>query len=183
MAELTVDMTYGTALDEAAAELSKTEQIAADADEVLAVMEAEPDLRAFVDYPAISAEEKKKVLQNVFGGQIADELMNFIFVLIDKRRMGQFERIIKVYKDLMNHEEGVAYGVVYSAAQLDKERLAEIEEQTSKLLRENIRLTNEIDPNLIAGIKVLVEGKIIDASYRRRFDELASQMNISQGRN
>ena len=55
--------------------------------------------------------------------------------------------------------------------------------QTSKLLQENIRLTNETDPGLIAGIKVLVEGKIIDASFRKRFDELASQMNISQGRN
>ena len=183
MAELTVDMTYGTALYEAASELAKTEQIAGEADEVLAVLEAEPDLRAFVDYPAISAEEKKKVLKNVFGGQIADELMNFMFVLIDKRRMGQFERIIKVYKDLMNHEEGVAYGEVYSAAPLDQERLKEIEDQTSKLLQENVRLTNEVDPGLIAGIKVLVEGKIIDASYRKRFDELASQMNLSQGRN
>ena len=183
MAELTVDMTYGTALYEAASELKITEQIAADADGVLACLEQEPDLRAFVDYPAISAEEKKKALQNIFGGKIADELMNFMFVLIDKRRMGQFERIIRVYKDLMNHEEGVAYGVVYSAAPLDKKRLAEIEEQTSKLLQENIRLTNETDPSLIAGIKVLVEGKIIDASLRRKFDELASQMNISQGRN
>ena len=182
-AELTVDMTYGTALYEAAAELNKTEQIAADADQVLAILEQEPDLRAFVDYPAISAEEKKKALQNIFGGQIAEELLNFMFVLIEKRRMGQFERIIKVYRDLMNHEEGVAYGVVYSATPLDPDRLAEIEQQTSKLLQENIRLTNETDPGLIAGIKVLVEGKIIDASFRKRFDELASQMNISQGRN
>ncbi|MBQ9015500.1 MAG: ATP synthase F1 subunit delta [Firmicutes bacterium] len=183
MAELTVDMTYGTALYEAAAELGKAEQIAGEAEEVLAVLEQEPDLRAFVDFPTISAEEKKSVLRNVFGGQIAEELMNFMFVLIDKRRMGQFERIIRVYKDLLNHEEGVAYGVVYSAVPLDEKRLAEIEEQTSRLLRENIKLDNETDPSLIAGIKVMVEGKIIDASVRRKFDELASQMNISQGRN
>ena len=183
MAELTVDMTYGTALYEAASELSKTEQIAEEAAQVLAVMEQEPDLRAFVNYPAISAEEKKKALQNIFGGQICDELLNFMFVLIDKRRMGQFQRIIRVYNDLLNHEEGIAYGVVYSAAPLDEGRLREIEEQTSKLLQENVKLDNEIDPDLIAGIKVLVEGKIIDASLRKRFDELASQMNISQGRN
>ena len=183
MAELTVDMTYGTALYEAAAELGKTEQIAADADEVLAVLEQEPDLRAFVDYPAISAEEKKKVLKNIFEGQISEELLNFLFVLIDKRRMGQFERIIRVYRDLLNHEEGVAYGVVCSAVPLDEGRLAQIEEQTSKLLQENIKLTNEVDPDLIAGFKVMVEGKIIDASLRKKFDELASQMNISQGRN
>ena len=182
-AELTVDMTYGTALYQAAAELDKTEQIADEAKEVLAILKQEPDLRAFVDFPTISAEEKKKALSTIFEGQISQELLNFIFVLIDKRRMGQFERIIRVYNDLMNHEEGVAYGVVYSAAPLDEKRVAEIEEQTSKLLQENIKLTNETDPSLIAGIRVMVEGKIIDASYKKRFDELASQMNISQGRN
>lgn len=182
MAELTVDMTYGTALYEAASELSKTEQISADAEEVLAVLEQEHDLRAFLDFPAISADEKKKVLKNIFEGQIADELLNFMFVLIDKRRMGEFQKILRVYEDLVNRVEGVAYGVVYSAAPLDAQRLAELEDQTGRLLQENVKLDNEVDPGLIAGVKILVEGKIIDASYRKKFDELASQMNISHGR-
>ena len=179
MAELTVDMTYGTALFEAATEQGKTEQIKEEAQTVLDIMDAEPDLKAFVNYPAISAEEKKKTLRNIFEGKICDELMNFLYVLIDKRRMGQLSRIIRVYDDLLNHEEGVAYGTVYSAVPLDEKRLAEIEEETSKLLKENIKLTNEVDPSIIAGIKVLAEGKVIDASFRKRLDEMASQMNLS----
>ncbi len=179
MAELTVDMTYGTALFEAATEQGKTEQIKEEAQTVLDIMDAEPDLKAFVNYPAISAEEKKKTLRNIFEGKICDELMNFLYVLIDKRRMGQLSRIIRVYDDLLNHEEGVAYGTVYSAVPLDEKRLAEIEEETSKLLKENIKLTNEVDPSIMAGIKVLAEGKVIDASFRKRLDEMASQMNLS----
>jgi len=57
--------------------------------------------------------------------------------------------------------------------------MAELEEQTSKLLQMNVKLENELDPSLLAGFKILVEGKIIDASYRKKFDELASQMNLS----
>ena len=60
-----------------------------------------------------------------------------------------------------------------------KARLAELEKQTSKLLQMNVKLENELDPRLLAGFKILVEGKIIDASYRKKFDELASQMNLS----
>ena len=179
MAELTVDMTYGTALYEAASEQGKTEQIREEAGQIIGIFEQEPELRAFVNYPAISADEKKKVLQDIFEGQICSELLNFLYVLIDKRRIGQFERIIRVYRDLADHEEGVAYGMVYSAVPLDKGRLAEIEEQTSKLMQQKVRLTNETDPGLLAGFKVLVEGKVIDASYRKRFDEMASQLNIS----
>lgn len=179
MAELTVDMTYGTALFEAASEQGKTEQIREEAGQIIEIFEHEPELRAFVNYPTISADEKKKVLQDIFEGQICSELLNFLYVLIDKRRIGQFERIIRVYRDLADHEEGVAYGMVYSAVPLDKGRLAEIEEQTSKLMQQKVRLTNETDPGLLAGFKVLVEGKVIDASYRKRFDEMASQLNIS----
>ena len=179
MAELTVDMTYGTALFEAAEELGKVDQIRDESEEILRVFDEEDDLFRFVNYPAISAEEKKKVLQNVLQGRVCDELLNFLFVLIDKRRIGQLPRIVRVYKDLVDREEGVAYGTVYSAVPLDETRLAEIEEETSKLMKEKVRLTNEIDQSLLAGIRILVEGKVIDASYRKRFDEMASQLNIS----
>ena len=43
----------------------------------------------------------------------------------------------------------------------------------------NVRLTNEIDPKLIGGVKLLVEGKLIDASVRKRFDDLSSQIRMS----
>ena len=105
--------------------------------------------------------------------------MNFLFVLIDKRRAGRFERIIKVYRDLLEKEEGVSYGVVYSVEKLSEERIAQLEEQTSRLLKINVKLENEIDPKLIAGVKIMVEGKLIDASYRKKFDEMAAQLKIS----
>ena len=166
MAELAVDLTYGEALREAAVDVGKQQEILEEGQQIVEILENEPDLKAFIDYPAISAEEKKKVLEEVFGGKICQEMMNFLFVLIDKRRAGRFERIIKVYRDLLEKEEGVSYGTVFSVEKLSEERIAQLEEQTSRLLRMKVKLENEIDPKLIAGVKILVEGKIIDASYR-----------------
>lgn len=182
MAELTVDLTYGTALLEAAKDTGKEKLILDEAYQVLELMKTEPDLHAFINYPAISADEKKKTLGEIFEGRICEELMNFLYILVDKRRTMNFERIIKAYRNLLEKEEGVSYGTVYSVVPLSEESLAEIEGQTSRLLKANVKLINETDPKLVAGIKILVEGKIIDASYRKKFDELASQMNISQGR-
>ena len=179
MAELAVDLTYGEALREAAVDVGKQQEILEEGQQIVEILENEPDLKAFIDYPAISAEEKKKVLEEVFGGKICQEMMNFLFVLIDKRRAGRFERIIKVYRDLLEKEEGVSYGTVFSVEKLSEERIAQLEEQTSRLLRMKVKLDNELDPKLIAGVKILVEGKIIDASYRKRFDEMASQLKIS----
>ena len=179
MAELAVDLTYGTALVEAAREVGKEEQILEEAQAVVQLIEDEPDLHQFINYPGVSADEKKEVLKNIFEGRICEELLNFLYILVDKRRTMNFGRIVKVYKSLIEREEGVSYGTVYSVVKLSDERMAELEEQTSKLLQMKVKLDNEIDPNLLAGFKILVEGKIIDASYRKKFDELASQMNLS----
>ena len=179
MAELAVDLTYGTALMEAARELGKEDQILEEAQAVVQLIEDEPDLHQFINYPGVSADEKKEVLKNIFEGRICEELLNFLYILVDKRRTMNFGRIIKVYKSLVEREEGVSYGTVYSVVKLSDERMAELEEQTSKLLQMKVKLTNELDPSLLAGFKILVEGKIIDASYRKKFDELASQMNLS----
>ena len=179
MAELAVDLTYGTALVEAARELGKENQILEEAQAVAELIENEPDLQQFINYPGVSADEKKEVLKNIFEGRICEELLNFLYILVDKRRTTNFGRIVKVYKSLIEKEEGVSYGTVFSVVKLSDERMAELEEQTSKLLQMKVKLENEIDPSLLAGFKILVEGKIIDASYRKKFDELASQMKLS----
>lgn len=182
MAELTVDLTYGTALIEAARERGKEQKILEDGFGVVECIEKEPDLESFIKYPGISAEEKKTVLKAIFGDKVCTEFMNFLYVLVDKRRAGRLKQIMKTYRHLLEEEEGVLYGTVFSVEKLSEERLAEVEKQTSDLMQAKVKLTNEIDEKLMAGIKVIVEGKIIDATYRRRFNEMASQMNITMRR-
>ena len=179
MAELTVDLVYGTALLEAARDTGTEKEILEEGFQVLDIIEREQELGAFINYPAISAEEKKVVLKNIFEGEICRELMNFLCILVDKRRAGRFESIMKVYRELLEREEGVSYGTAYSVVKLSDERLRQLEEQTSRLMRRNVKLTNEIDAKLMAGVKVLVEGKIIDASYRKKFDEMAVQLKAN----
>lgn len=181
MAELTIDLTYGTALFEVARDTGKKETILEEATEVLGIFRQEPDLYAFINYPAISAGEKKDVMEKIFGGRICDELMNFICILIDKRRTMRLEKIIKVYQKLIDKEEGFSYGTVYSVEPLSQNHIKELEEDVSRLFRSNVKLENETDPKLMGGVKVLVEGKMLDASIRKKFDDLQSQIKWNQG--
>ena len=176
MAELTVDLTYGTALYEAAKETGKEQLILDEGLQILDIIDKEEDLHLFINFPTIAAEDKKKVLTAAFEGKICTELLNFLYVLVDKRRVAHLKGIMKVYKDLCDKEEGVSYGTVVSVVKLSDERLAQIEEETSNLLQKKVRLTNELDPALIGGVKVLIEGKMIDASLRKKFDDMASAL-------
>lgn len=179
MEELTIDLTYGTALFEAARETGKAHVIKEEAEELLEIFRREHELHTFINAPGISADEKKQVMEAVFHGRICDELLNFLCILIDKGRTFHLEGIIRAYKKLVNKEEGFSYGTVYSVVPLGDKRIKELEEDTSKLLQTNVKLSNETDPQLIGGIKILVEGRLIDASIKNRFDRLNSQINLS----
>lgn len=172
MAELTVAMTYGDALFQAGKELGTRDIIAEDAHAVLEVMKAEPMFCDVINSPCIPAEEKKKLLKAVFEGKICDELLNLWMILVDKRRTIHFPKIVQVYDDLCNREEGFAYGKIFSMNPLTEEQLARFEGETSKLLKENVRLANETDKSLIGGVKILIDGKIIDATIRKRLSDL-----------
>lgn len=176
MAELTVDLTYGSALYQAAVEVNKKDLILDEANQVLDIFEKEPDFYKFINYPGISAKEKKDVLTSVFEGKICQELLNLLYVLVDKGRTARFSQIIKAYKDMVDREEGVTYGTVYSVEPLTDAQLAKLEEQVTALIKEKTRLENKIDTKLIGGVKVLVDGRIIDASIRKRLQDLSSQL-------
>ncbi|MBQ0004765.1 MAG: ATP synthase F1 subunit delta [Clostridiales bacterium] len=179
MAELTVDLTYGTALYEAARETGKVQLILDEGREMLDIIDANEDLRLFINFPTISAEEKKNTLTAIFEGQICKELLNFLYVLIDKRRVAHLKGIMKVYEGLTQKEDGYSYGTVYSVVPLSAERMAEVEAKASDLLKTKVKLENELDPQLIGGVKLLVDGKLIDASLRKKFDDMASQIKNS----
>ena len=176
MAELVVDLTYGNALFQAAKEVDKVSLISHDAEELLAILEKEPEFFAFLNTPAIAAREKKDVISTIFQGKICEELLNLIYVLIDKRRTRHFSKIIRAYKELVNKQEGVSYGKILSVKPLSKERVARFEEQTGKLLKLNAKLENLIAADLIGGVKIYIDGKIIDASVKGRVKDLKDNM-------
>ncbi|HWQ80357.1 MAG TPA: ATP synthase F1 subunit delta [Anaerovoracaceae bacterium] len=176
MAELTVDMTYGKALFEAAADGNKTDLILEEAQGLLDIFKREPEFFEFIKTPVISAEEKKLAVKKIFSGRICDELLNFLFILIDKRRAREFENIIKRYKQLMDESKGFSFGTIFSVNPLSREQLETFEEKTGRLIRKKVKLENKTDSAILGGVRIFIEGKVIDASVRKRLNDLSESL-------
>ena len=85
MAELTVEITYGKALFEAASDVNKVEVILEELKAISEIFKKEQDFYEFFNTPVISGAEKKNVIEKVFAGRISAETYNFLLILIDKR--------------------------------------------------------------------------------------------------
>lgn len=177
MAELTVEMTYGKALFEAAKDANKIELIFEEIKEIAKLFKNEPDFYEFVNTPIISGAKKKTAVEKIFTGRISPEVLNFLYILIDKRRTKNFGKIVDQYQKIINISEGVSSGDIYSVEELTKQQLLAFEEKTGKLLRKNVKLENKVDPSILGGVKIFVEGKVIDATIRKRLQDLELSLN------
>ena len=76
----------------------------------------------------------------------------------------------------MDEYRGEAYGKVYSAAPLSAEQIEKLEDEAGKLLHEKVKLKNKVDQSLLGGVKIMVDGKIIDATLRAKLEDLRRKL-------
>lgn len=124
----------------------------------------------------VSSEDKKALLDQAFKSSIDTYIMNFIFLLVDKSRISQFDLIARKFHRLCNGYKGIKEGFVYSIRELSDEEIKQIETSVSKKLDTNVELTNRISKDLISGIRVVVEDVVIDGSMKYKLDNLRSEL-------
>ena len=175
--ELIVAMTYGQALFDAAKELDKLKVIEEEITQIDQILKGEEQFVSLLQNPAVTMAKKKQMIRNVFEGKVQQEVLSLLFILVDRGRVSYFHHIVKEYLRLYDAERGDAYGKVYSAVELTSEQMKHIALETGKLLKKKILLKNEIDPSIIGGIKVAVDGKLIDASFSSQLKNLQSRVH------
>jgi len=176
METLTIELTYGQALFDAAKERNMTGVISEEYKAVGEVFSDHPSLKKLFIVPTLSAPVKKAVAKTVFEGRISHEMLNFICILIDKGRVGIWDRIEKQYEKLVLESEGVTKGILYTIVPVDPERLSALEEKAGAALGKNVRLENRIDKSIIGGTVIYVDGKLIDASVRMRLENMKQRI-------
>jgi ATP synthase F1 delta subunit len=176
MESLSVAAAYGTALFEAARDRGRLDAVSEEMSALEALFQAEPLFFELLCSPGVDAGGKKRALEEVLGGRLCEELLNFLFILIDKRRIRQFPRIVRAYQKQVNDNLGISVGTIYSLAPLPEDRLERFEKETGKLLRKSVKLENLTDADLVGGVRILIEGKLIDASIRKRLDDLKERL-------
>lgn len=176
--ELIVAMVYGRALFDAAVELDKIEEIRDEITALDEIFKSQPHYTEIMENPALPVGVKKGLIRDAFEGKVMEQVLSFLFILVDKRRFAHFHGIVKQYLKLLDKRNHMGYGKILSAVPLTDEQIARFEEETGKLMGEKIMLKNRIDPSLIGGVKIKVDGKLIDASVSGRLKHMKEKLNI-----
>jgi F-type H+-transporting ATPase subunit delta len=176
MDPLTVDITYATALYEAAVDTDSVREVGEELKALQEIFEEHPSLKQLFVVPTVPATGKKKTAGEIFDGKLSTIMMNFLYILIDKRRIASWDGIERMYFKIMDDRDGLTKGIVYSAVPLSDDKVKAFEKGASGVFSKQVKLENRVDETLIGGVRIYVEGNLIDISIRHRLEQMKQAM-------
>ena len=168
---------YGAALFMLAREEKEEDTLLAAIEMVEGTLSDTPQFLVLLSSPSISLEERLGVIDTVFGGSVPTHLLSFIKLLCEKGRISCLLEAFTEYKGLLDASRRVYVARVTSALALTKEEEEKLVAKLTKMMKGNVRCEYEIDPSLLGGVIVEMDGKIMDGSLRHRLFEMKEVMN------
>lgn len=136
------------------------------------------EFKDFVLNPVIKGEDKKAVLKQVLGSDANPYLVNFMMLLVDKRRIVFLEPIVEQYLSLLRKLNQTVLAEVVSATELsDSQKQSIIEKVKAIADARDVELKTSIDSDLIGGVIIKVGSKVIDASIRGQLRRISISLN------
>lgn len=175
MAQL-AERTYAQALFEVAIEKNTLNRFGEELTYLQQLFNDNPMFYDLYKTPQISSEDKKAMFEEVFKDQLSLEVMNFLKILLDKRRTGIFQGIEIEYRRLADAYNHIVEAVAITAVPLKEEEKLKLQNKITSSTGKNVRLTNEIDPSVIGGVLVRMGDKVIDGTIRSRLNELEQDL-------
>jgi F-type H+-transporting ATPase subunit delta len=166
---------YAGALFELSVETGMLKQHIEQAGLIQSALKRDP-VEPFLVHPHIPDEAKRALLQSLFNGRISDELMGFLHLAIARSREALILPSLEAYIDKGNRHLGKTSAHVVSAAPLsEKQRLA-LYGMLSKKLDKQVEILHTVDPALIGGFYIHVEGRLIDRTLRTQLRNLKERL-------
>ena len=153
-------------------ELARDKGILEDVERVVkafsSLLKESPDLKEVLLNPMISAEKKKEVIIRLTQDDPVPLVEDFFCLLVDKGREPVFLDMDSVFTKLLQEASNIIPATVQSPVALDESLKNELTGRFEQMTGKTVELTEEIKPDLIAGIRVLLGSKMLDASLKTR---------------
>lgn len=105
------------------------------------------------------------MLEDTFKG-VEKEIINLMKLMCKNHRERYIVDALQAFNSQCNLYRGVKEGLIYSTYRLDETTLNNISHAISKKEKVEVELYNIIDPTLIGGFKVVIDGHIYDQSIK-----------------
>lgn len=166
---------YAAAIFELAIERGNLDESLSQAEFLRGILVGD-DCKSIITHPRISSGEKKAFFDEAFKSHVNNELMGFLHLAVDKGREEYIVPILAEFIDMANNHLRRVTAVVVSAVPIRDDQQTALASLLSRKLSKQVSLELKVDPSVIGGLYIQVDGYYMDRTVKTRLEELKSSM-------
>jgi F-type H+-transporting ATPase subunit delta len=172
MEKITTAKQYAKALFDACTKKSLIDQVASELKIMEETLKAEKDFNKLLIYPEVPIAEKQILLKQVMPEGFAQETIAFINLLLTNQLLGLLPNIHDVFIRMRFEAFGIVIAVVQTPKPLTAVSKARLANALKTATQREIVITEEIHPELISGVRIIVGDRILDGSITGRLNRI-----------
>ena len=167
---------YSKALLDSAESQGVLDQITRDVAHVIDLIGSSDDFKGLIQSPMIHPIAKREAITTIFKGRVAPLMLNFLLLLVDRRRERVTEEILEQFKLYLDEREGVVTAEVTSSRPITPDQEALMVSKFSTYLNRKIRLKIEVSPQIRAGFVARMGDLVFDGTIETQLKQLKTRM-------
>ena len=161
---------YSEALTEVAKNKNELDIVWADLQTVEESITSVKEMANFLSHPVIPVFEKKDMVKSVFEGKINNDVLNLLYILLEKNKINLLSTILYCFEESMDEAKNILKVGVVSAAEIDEDLKHKLQEKLESKLNKSVKFDFETKPEIIAGVVLKIQDKVIDGSMAAKLE-------------
>lgn len=167
---------YAKAIFELAVENKSEEEIGQEIDRFLAALMASP-LEQVLNHRGIALKNRRAILVETGKAlRLSQLVVSFLCLLLERGRLRFLPSIAERYRRMLNEMKGRVQARAISAAPVEESVLERLRRVLKTVSGKEVILEHRIDPELIGGLVVEMEGRVYDGSVRTQLERVRERM-------
>jgi F-type H+-transporting ATPase subunit delta len=175
MDESAITVRYAKAVFSLAKENNQLSILKKDAELIAAVCRQSADFNRFLKNPVVKTSEKIRLIHLIFKEKADVLSLNFLTLMTQNKREEFIPAVCRNILSLIREEKNIKTAVLTTAVEMDEDLLQKAEKILEKELGTQVELTGRVNPHIIGGVVLQIDGKQYDDSIATQLKKLKQE--------
>ena len=166
---------YSKALFELAQDTKNLDAIKNDVSYIKEVLQVSVEFKDIIKNPIFKKEQKLKIVEAVFGAQIAASTIQFLKILVQKNRIAQLDSICDGFMKLYSEGTNIVSLKLTTASAITDEMKNQL--ASSIVKNAKVEIKTVVDPSIIGGFIAEFNNQMLDESISTKINKLKQKIN------
>jgi F-type H+-transporting ATPase subunit delta len=143
---------------------------------LLSMLAADPQMRACIGNPQLSAPQKSELFRSLASGRVDDDAAGLIEILARNERLALLPQIAELFEGLRGTAEGVQEAFIHTAFPLADAQLKALVAELEQKFATRLNATVVVDDSLIGGVRIVIGDRVLDKSVRGKLEAMSSAL-------